>query len=116
MSVVNFARSFSISLLLAVPLAAAETPTIATPAALKTLHRVHSLADFCDDPQLGPWLAKTIGEIIAPGTWDHDAAGEKRILRYYGPGKILVVAHTEAVQKEVEAFLASVKRSLPMPR
>jgi hypothetical protein len=110
-----FARSLCVFLLI-VPATWAETPTIATPAALKTVHRVHSLADFGDDPQVGLWLAKTIGEVIAPGTWDKEADGEKRVLRYYAPGKILVVAHTAAVQAEVEAFLRSVKQSLPTSR
>ena len=111
------ARTICVFLLFAVPAFAAETPTIATPAAVKTVHRVHSLADFGDDPHLGLWLAKTIGEVIAPGTWDQESpGGEKRVLRYYAPGKILVVAHTAAVQAEVEAFLRSVKQSLPTTR
>jgi hypothetical protein len=120
MSFAKFARIICVFLLISVPALAAqaaETPTIATPAAVKTVHRVHSLADFGDDPHIGLWLAKTIGEVIAPGTWDADApGGEKRILRYFAPGKILVVAHTAAVQAEVEAFLRSVKQSLPMAR
>jgi hypothetical protein len=110
------ARTICVFLIISVP-ALAETPAIMTPAPLKTVHRVHSLADFGDDPQIGLWLAKTIGEVIAPGTWDAEApGGEKRVLRYYAPGKILVVAHTAAVQAEVEAFLRSVKQSLPAAR
>jgi len=113
MSRATFARTICVFLLISAPVLA-ETPTIATPAAVKTVHRVHSLADFGDDPQIGLWLAKTIGEVIAPGTWDHDApGGEKRLLRYYAPGKILVVAHTATVQAEIEAFLRSVRQSLP---
>jgi hypothetical protein len=111
-----FARTICTFLLVSVPAVAAELPTVAMPAALKTVHRVHSLADFGDDPHMGLWLAKTIGEVIAPGTWDTEVDGEKRVLRYYAPGKILVVAHTPAVQAEVEAFLRSVKQSLPTAR
>jgi hypothetical protein len=110
-------RSVCVFFLVSLPALAVETPAIATPTAVNSVHRVHSLADFGDDPQIGPWLAKTIGEVIAPGTWDTEApGGEKRILRYYAPGKILVVAHTAAVQAEIEAFLRSVKQSLPAAR
>ena len=111
-----FARTICAFLLVSVPAVASELPSIATPTALKTVHRVHSLADFGDDPHIGLWLAKTIGEVIAPGTWDVEVGGEKHVLRYYAPGKILVVAHTAAVQAEVEAFLRSVKQSLPTAR
>jgi hypothetical protein len=68
----------------------------------------YSLADLGNDPDLGKWVAETIPEVIAPGTWKG-----KGVLRYYAPKKLLVVYHNAATQARVDAFLKSVKKSLP---
>jgi hypothetical protein len=68
----------------------------------------YSLADLGNDPDLGKWVAETIPEVIAPGTWKG-----KGVLRYYAPKKLLVVYHNAAAQARVDAFLKSVKKSLP---
>jgi hypothetical protein len=39
--------------------------------------------------------------------------GNSRVLRFYGPKKILVVYHTPAVQTKVDAFLKNLKKALP---
>jgi hypothetical protein len=69
---------------------------------------LYSLADLGSDPDLGKWVAETIPEAIAPGTWK-----DKGVIRYYAPKKLLVVSHTPATQAKVDAFLKSVKKSLP---
>jgi hypothetical protein len=73
---------------------------------------VYALKDLGDDPSLGKWIAETIPQVIKPGSWQTD--GEQRqTLCYYPQGKVLVVYHTPAVQAEVAAFLASLKKALP---
>jgi uncharacterized repeat protein (TIGR01451 family) len=76
--------------------------------------RAHSLADLGDDPDLGPWLVKTITEVIEPGTWSGQAGADKRCtVRLYAPQKLLIVTHNAAVQGQVERLLADVRKSLP---
>jgi hypothetical protein len=69
---------------------------------------LYSLADLGNDPDLGQWVADTIPEVVAPGTWKGQG-----VLRYYAPKKLLVVYHTAATQAKVEGFLKNVKKSLP---
>jgi hypothetical protein len=64
---------------------------------------VYSLDELGADPDLGAWVAETVPEVVAPGTWKGPGA-----LRYYAPKKILVVYHTPAVQAQVDAFLKKV--------
>jgi hypothetical protein len=80
---------------------------------------VYALKDLGDDPGLGEWLAKTIPQVIQPGTWNREDAGTPRgsdkgqKLCYYPEGKILVVYHQAAVQAEVKAFLDNIQKALP---
>ena len=53
----------------------------------------------------GMWVADTIPEVIAPGTWN--GAG---VLRYNAPSRVLVVYHSRRVQAEVDDFLTKMKR------
>jgi hypothetical protein len=69
---------------------------------------IYSLAEFGDDASLGKWIAETIPEVIAPGTWNQE--GKKQVLRYFAPKRILVVSHTSAVQAKVESFLKDMKK------
>jgi hypothetical protein len=71
---------------------------------------IYSLADLCDDADMGKWIADTIPEVIEPGSWAHDG-GQRQMLRYYAPKKILVVYHTAAVQAKVDAFLKDMKKT-----
>jgi hypothetical protein len=70
---------------------------------------LYALADLGNDPDLGQWVAETIPEVIAPGTWKGQG-----VVRYYAPKKLLVVYHTPATQARVEGFLKEVKKSLPV--
>jgi hypothetical protein len=69
---------------------------------------VYSLDELGTDPDFGAWVAETIPEVIAPGTWKGPG-----VLRFYAPRNILVVSHTAAVQTQVRGFLTDVKKSLP---
>src|SRR6516164_9421592 len=42
--------------------------------------RVYSLREMSQDPNFGWWVAKTIPEVIQPGSWSQ--AGGKNVLRY----------------------------------
>ncbi len=93
---------------LAVPAARTQEPLAAAISAEERTCVTYSLAELGNDPDLGRWVAETIPEVIAPGSWK-----EKGVLRYYGPKNLLVIYHTPATQEKVAAFLMSVKRSLP---
>ena len=71
-------------------------------------YKIYSLDEMGDDPGFGEWIAQTIPEVIASGTWKGPG-----VIRYYAPKNILVVCHTAAVQAKVDAFLKDVKKSLP---
>ena len=71
-------------------------------------YKIYSLNEMGDDPGFGEWIAQTIPEVIASGTWKGPG-----VIRYYAPKNILVVCHTAAVQAKVDAFLKDVKKSLP---
>jgi hypothetical protein len=71
-------------------------------------YKIYGLDDLGSDPGFGAWIAQTIPEVIAQGTWNGPGA-----IRFYGPKNILVVCHTPAVQAKVEVFLKDVKKSLP---
>lgn len=71
-------------------------------------YKIYGLDDLGSDPGFGAWIALTIPEVIAQGTWNGPGA-----IRFYGPKNILVVCHTPAVQAKVEVFLKDVKKSLP---
>lgn len=82
----------------------------AAPASAEQTCVIYSLADLCDDADMGKWIADTIPQVIEPGSWAHD--GEQRqMLHYYAPKKILVVYHTAAVQAKVDAFLKDMKKT-----
>jgi hypothetical protein len=71
-------------------------------------YKIYSLDDYGSDPGLCEWIAQTIPDVIAVGTWKGPG-----VIRYYAPKNILVVCHTPAVQAQVDAFLKDVKKSLP---
>lgn len=71
-------------------------------------YKIYSLDEMGDDPGFGEWIAQTIPEVIASGTWKGPG-----VIRYYAPKNILVVCHTAAVQTKVDAFLKDVKKSVP---
>jgi len=71
-------------------------------------YKIYSLDEMGDDPGFGAWIASTIPEVIASGTWKGPG-----VIRYYAPKNILVVCHTAAVQAKVDAFLKDVKKSQP---
>jgi len=81
--------------------------------AAKPICKVYSLAGLGDDPGLGPWLAETIAAVIEPQTWKQPDG--KCSVRYYAPRRLLVVAHTAAVQQQVQAFLGEVRKHPPQP-
>jgi len=92
----------------------AQAPRAQPIAANGSVYAIYSLEELGDDPDLGNWIADTIPEVIEPGSWNrHGTSGEKQVLRYYGPKKILVVYHTPAIQAKVERFLKNVKKALP---
>jgi hypothetical protein len=70
---------------------------------------VYSLDKQGVDPDLGQWVAETVPDMVAPGTWKE--AGGPGALRYYAPKNILVVYHTPAVQAQVDAFLKKVTQA-----
>jgi hypothetical protein len=70
-------------------------------------YKIYSLDEFGDDAGFGAWIASTIPEVIASGTWKGPG-----VIRYYAPKNILVVCHTAAVHAKVDTFLKDVKKSL----
>ena len=70
-------------------------------------YKVYSLDELESDPGFGEWIAQTIPEVIATGTWKGPG-----VIRYYAPKNILVVCHTAAVQAKVDGFLKDVKKTL----
>jgi hypothetical protein len=71
-------------------------------------YKIYSLDELGGDPGFGEWVAQTIPEVIATGTWKGPG-----VIRYYAPKNVLVVCHTPAVQAKVDGFLKDVKKSLP---
>ena len=71
-------------------------------------HKIYPLDEMGVDPDFGEWIAQTIPEVIATGTWKGPG-----VIRYYAPKNILVVCHTPTVQAKVEEFLKDVRKSLP---
>jgi hypothetical protein len=95
--------------------AIAQAPEPASPRSLPSStadsadrsYKIYSLNDFGTDPGLCEWIAQTIPEVIAAGSWHRPAT-----IRYYAPKNILVVSHTSAVHAQVDGFLKDVKKSL----
>jgi hypothetical protein len=78
-----------------------------TPESTDRSYKIYALDDFGTDPGFCAWVAQTIPEVIATGTWKGPG-----VIRYYAPKNILVVCHTAAVQAQVDGFLKDVKKSL----
>src|ERR1043165_193181 len=93
--------------------------------------KVYPLGELGNDPSLGPWIAETIPMVIQPGTWNETPSPSKTsyyvpelgtgrdknskqpaALRYYAPGKVLVVYHTQTVHKQVDEFLQSLHKTV----
>jgi hypothetical protein len=121
MARLRFRRSTSLAVVLAIALTqtgtaqpqsftlskADYTPAPATDSADRS-YKIYALDDLGGDPGFGEWIAQTIPEVIAQGTWKGPG-----VIRYYAPKNILVVCHTPAVQAKVEVFLKDMKQSLP---
>lgn len=89
-------------------------------------YKVISLADL-GDAEVGHWILQAIPQVIAAGTWGHETTActsvlpgspralvkDHHSLNYYPPARLLVVAHTPAVQAEVEAFVNNIRKSMP---
>ncbi|MBM4073320.1 MAG: hypothetical protein FJ271_31015 [Planctomycetes bacterium] len=75
------------------------------------VYALGELATRAGDPAIGDWLAKTVPQMIAPGSWSPD--GGAGTLSYYAQGKLLVVSNEPAVQNQVRAFLDGLKKELP---
>jgi hypothetical protein len=73
--------------------------------------KVYALSDFGADPTLCQFIAETIPHVVQPQSWS-DQGGSAR-LRYYAPGKVLVVYQSAAAHTEVESFLKSLKSAMP---
>jgi hypothetical protein len=90
----------------------AARPASSRPAAAEAATcKLYALSDLGADPDLGKWVAETVPEVVQPGTWSH--TGGKHTLRYYAPGKVLVVQHTAAAHVQVDTFLKGLKKALP---
>lgn len=72
---------------------------------------IYALTDRGYDADLGKWIAQTIPEMIAPGSWKE--SGGAGVLRYYAPKNILIVTQSPAVQAKVDDFVNKLKTSLP---
>lgn len=72
---------------------------------------VYGLADLGEDPGVAQWVADTIPKVIQPATWN---CGPKAgALSYHAASRVVVVYHVPEVQAQVEAFLKSLKKSMP---
>jgi hypothetical protein len=71
-------------------------------------YKIYSLDVLGSDASFGEWIAQTIPEVIAPGSWKGPG-----VIRYYAPRNILVVSHSPAVQAKVDVFLKDMKKALP---
>jgi hypothetical protein len=73
---------------------------------------IYSLKELGEDTDYCKWIAETIPQVIAPGSWSRaDSTEQKRVLRYFAPKGILVVYHTPAVQAKVDGFLKDLKKT-----
>lgn len=98
------------------PMGKAQTPTEScAPRALTSsseqTYKIYSLDGMGKDAGFGAWIAETIPEVIAAGTWKGPGA-----IRYYAPKNILVVSHSPAVQAQVGAFLTDLKKATPIAK
>jgi hypothetical protein len=73
--------------------------------------KVYALSDFGADATLCQFIAETVPHVVQPQSWS-DQGGSAR-LRYYPPGKVLVVYQSAAAHTEVESFLKSLKSAMP---
>jgi hypothetical protein len=87
---------------------AGEPPASADQASKDLPYTLYALDELGHDPELGKWVAETIPEVIAPGTWKGQG-----VLRYYAPKNLLLVYHTPQTQAKVRSFLQNVKKTLP---
>jgi hypothetical protein len=81
--------------------------------AVSPIRKTYSLAEICDDPTFGAWVAEMIPQVVQPGTWNKGAAPNRRVLSYFAPAKMLLVYHTPAAHAEIDDFLRGMKKSLP---
>jgi hypothetical protein len=88
----------------------------ATAVAAGPIRKTYSLADVCDDPAFGAWVAEMIPQVVQPGTWNKGEAPNRRVLSYFAPGKMLLVYHTPAAHAEIDDLLRGMKKSMPTTR
>src|SRR5262245_7557864 len=108
----HMARSLSLCCALLVTLALARVGHADGPRGdCDLVCKVYALSDFGADATLCQFIAETIPHVVQPESWS-DQGGSAR-LRYYAPGKILVVYQSAAAHTEVESFLKSLKSAMP---
>lgn len=72
--------------------------------------KIYALSDLGGDANHGAWIAQTIPQVIAPGTWSQQ--GGKHVLSYNPAGRVLVVSHTASAQAQVATFLDDLKKAM----
>ncbi len=65
--------------------------------------KVASFTDAGVSPEYGAWIAKTIPEVVQPGTWTQDG-GDGRLC-YNAAENVLVVYHTPSVHAQIESLV-----------
>lgn len=81
----------------------------------KPVCKVYSLASMGADADLGAWIARTIPEVIEPGTWS-ESKGQKCTVTYHPATRVMVVYHRPDVQMQVEMFLKDTTRAATAAR
>ena len=81
--------------------------------AIAPIRKTYSLAEICDDPAFGAWIAEMIPQVVQPGSWNKGDAPNRRVLSYFAPGKMLLVYHTPAAHAEIDDLLRGMKKSVP---
>lgn len=84
-----------------------DRPLDSSPSSWVTVCKVYPLENWGANAELASWLAETIPQMVAPGSWSSAPNGGR--LSYYAPGKVLVISHNAAVHTQVEAFLTQIK-------
>src|SRR5262245_2720857 len=108
----HMARSLSLCCALLVTLALARVGHADGPRGdCDLVCKVYALSDFGADQTLCQFIAETIPHVVQPQSWS-DQGGSAR-LRYYAPGKVLVVYQSAAAHTEVESFLKGLKSAMP---
>jgi hypothetical protein len=68
--------------------------------------RFYQIGELANQPNVGPWIASTIPQVIQPGSWNS-------VVCYNEELKVIVVSHTPAVHAQVEEFLRNMRKAVP---